>query len=201
MLKLEDYKLIFASIGLIGILLFASPTLSLVLRVPGGERFSEFWILGPGHMVEDYPFNVKAGVSYLIYVGVGNHMGSSAYYVIYVKFRNQTEALPNATAGTPSLLPPLFEFRFFIEDGKSWEAPLNFSFNNVSFSENRSFVGSLMINGVTFNVDKLASWDIEKNGYYYQLFMELWIYNVEFQTFQFHNRFVGLWLNMTDVQI
>ena len=199
MLKIEDYKVVFASVGLIGVLLFASPTLGLVLRLPGGERFSELWVLGPGHMAEDYPFNVGADVNYLVYVGVGNHMGCSAYYVVYVKFRNQTESLPNATAGTPSPLPPLFEFRIFVEDGKSWEAPLRFLFSNVSFSENRSFVGGLMINGVTFNVDKVASWDVENNGYYFQLFMELWIYNVEFQAFEFHNRFVGLWLNMTSV--
>jgi len=197
MLKIEDYKVVFATLGLVGILLFASPTLGLVLRLPGGERFSELWVLGPRHMAEDYPFNVGADVNYLVYVGVGNHMGSSAYYVVYVKFRNQTESLSNATAGTPSPLPPLFEFRLFIEDGKSWETPLRFSFSNVSFSENRSFVGSLMINGVTFNVDKSASWDVENNGYYYQLFMELWIYNVESSDFEFHNRFVGLWLNMT----
>jgi len=199
MLKLDDYRVIFASVGLIGILLFAFPTLSLVFRLPGGEKFSELWVLGPGHMAEDYPFNVKPNENYTIYVGVGNHMGSAAYYVVYVKFRNQTEPLPNATAGTPSPLPPLFEFRLFVENGKSWEAPLRFSFSNVSLSENRCFVGSLMINGVAFNVDKWASWDVENNGYYYQLFMELWIYNVELQAFKFHNRFVGLWLNMTGV--
>jgi len=199
MLKLEDYKVVFATLGLVGILLFASPTLGLVLRLPGGEKFSELWVLGPGHMAEDYPFNVGADVNYLVYVGVGNHMGCSAYYVVYVKFRNQTESLPNATAGTPSPLPPLFEFCVFVEDGKSWEAPLRFSFSNVSFSENRSFVESLMMNGVTFNVDKSASWDVENNGYYYQLFIELWIYNVEPAAFEFHNRFVGLWLNMTGV--
>lgn len=197
MLKLDDYRFVFASVGLIGILLFASPTLSLVLRLPGGEMFSELWVLGPGHMAEDYPFNVGADVNYLVYVGVGNHMGSSAYYVVYVKFRSQTESLPNVTAGTPSPLPPLFEFRLFVEDGKSWEAPLTFSFSNVSFSENRSFVGSLMMNGVAFNVDKVASWDVENNGYFYQLFMELWIYNIKFQAFEFHNRFVWLWLNMS----
>jgi hypothetical protein len=199
MLKIEDCKVVFVSVGLIGVLLFTSPTLGLVLRLPGGERFSELWVLGPGYMAEDYPFNVRADVNYLVYVGVGNHMGCSAYYVVYVKFRNQTESLPNATAGTPSPLPPLFGFRLFVEDGKSWEAKLRFSFSSVSFSENRSFVGSLMMNGVTFNVDKWASWDVENNGYYYQLFMELWIYNVEFQAFEFHNRFVGLWLNMTGV--
>jgi len=199
MLKIEDCKVVFASVGLIGVLLFASSTLGLVLRLPGGEKFSELWVLGPERMAEDYPFNVRVGENYSVYVGVGNHMGFSAYYVVYVKFRNQTESLPNATAGTSSPLPPLFEFRLFVEDGKSWEAPLRFSFSNVSFSENRSFVGSLMINGVAFNVDKWASWDVENNGYYYQLFIELWIYNVEPAAFEFHNRFVGLWLNMTGV--
>jgi hypothetical protein len=199
MLKLEDYRTVFASVGLIGVLLFASPTLGLVLHLPSGEKFSELWVLGPGHMAEDYPFNVGADVNYLVYVGVGNHMGCSAYYVVYVKFRNQSESLPNATAGTTSPLPPLFEFRLFVEDGKSWEAPLRFSFSNVSFFGDRCLVGSLMINGVTFNVDKSASWDVENNGYYYQLFMELWIYNVESRAFEFHNRFVGLWLNMTSV--
>jgi hypothetical protein len=197
MLKIDDYKLVFMSAGLIGILLFASPMLSLVLHLPGGERFSELWILGPEHMAEDYPFNVEAGEEYLVYVGVGNHMGCSAYYVVYVKFRNQNEPLPNATAATPSPLPPLYEYRVFLEDGKTWERPLTLSFCDVSFSENKSLVRSLMTNGVTFNVDKSASWDVENNGYYYQLFMELWIYNAESRGFEFHNRFVSLWLNMT----
>ena len=194
MLKFEDYKAVFATLGLIGVLLFASPTLGFVLRLPSGEKFSELWLLGPGHMAEDYPFNVEADVNYLVYVGVGNHMGCSAYYVVYVKFRNQTESLPNATAGTPSPLPPLFEYRLFVEDGKSWEAPLTFSFIG-----NQSVIQSLIVNNVEFAVNKTALWDVENNGYYYQLFMELWIYNVEFQAFEFHNRFVGLWLNMTGV--
>jgi len=45
-----------------------------------------------------------------------------------------------------------------VGDSKSWEAPLGFSFSNVSFSENRSFVGSLMMNDVAFKVDKSAVW-------------------------------------------
>ncbi|MEM2506763.1 MAG: DUF1616 domain-containing protein [Nitrososphaeria archaeon] len=199
MLKIDDYRLIFTSVGLIGVLWLASLTLSLVLRLPGGERFSQLWILGPEHMAENYPFNVKAGDDYLVYVGVGNHMGASAYYVVYVKFRNQTEPLPNATAGTPSSLPPLFEFRLIVENGESWEAPLKFSFSNFSVSENGSFVGSLTLNGISFSVNKLAFWDVERRGYFYQLFLELWIYDIESDALKFHNRFVGLWLNMTAV--
>jgi len=197
MLRIEDYKAIFAAVGLIGVLLSASPSLGLVLHLPSGEKFSELWILGPSRMAEGYPFNVKAEEGYLVYVGVGNHMGSSVFYVVYVKFRNQDEPLPNVTARTPSPLEPLYEYRIFLENGKSWEAPLTFSFSGVSFFENRSIVEFIRINDVTFNVDKLASWNVNGTGYYYQLFIELWIYNVEVEITQFHNRFVGIWLNMT----
>jgi len=197
--NLEDYRTVFAVSGLILILVASAPTLSLVLPLSGGERFSELWILGPNHMAEDYPFNVVNNTVYNVFLGIGNHMGSSAYYLVYVKFRNQTEHLPNATAGTASPLPPLYEYRVFLEEGKSWETPLTFSFSGVSFFENRSFVESFMVNDGVFSVDKLASWNGENNGYYYQVFMELWIHNAESDAFEFHNRFVGLWLNMTGV--
>jgi hypothetical protein len=196
-MKLEDYRVVFVAVGLIGVLLFASPVLSLVVRLPGGERFSELWVLGPGHMAEDYPFNVRENESYLVYVGVGNHLGSSAYYVMYVKFRNETEPLPNATSGVPSVLAPLYEYRLFLEDNGTGEVPLNFSFSNVSFYGGQSTVGNLTINGVTFGVDKSVSWDEADSGYYYQLFMELWIYDEATNMFVFHNRFVSRWLNMT----
>jgi len=199
-MNLEEYRTVLTVGGLILILAASAPALSLVVPFSGGgERFSELWLLGPGHMAEDYPFNVTADESYLVYVGVGNHMGSSAYYSVHVKFRNQSEPLPNATAGTPSPLPPLYEYRVFLQDGKSWEAPLTFSFSEVSSFENRSLVESLVINDDVLSVDKLALWDGENNGYYYQLFIELWIYEAEFNGFEYHNRFVGIWLNMTSI--
>jgi hypothetical protein len=195
-MKLEDCKVVFAALGLIGILILASPTLGLVLRLPSGEKFSELWVLGSGDIAEDYPFNVTAGVNYSVHVGVGNHMGSSAYYVVYVKFRNETESLPNSTSGTPSALAPLYEYHLFLEDNGSVEFPLTFSFSNVSFSGNQCTLGNLTINGVQSVVDESVSWDTASNGYYYQLFMELWIYN---PALTYHNRFVSLWLNLTAV--
>ena len=198
-MNLEDFKLFYMLLCFGLGLIILSPTLAMVMTLPAGERFSELWILGPGHMAEDYPFDVRADESFLVYVGVGNHMGSSAYYLVCVKFRNQSEALPNATAGMPSPLAPLFEYRVFLRDGGTWEAPLTFSFSEVSFFNNQSLVESLVIDDVAFSVGKSALWDGENNGYYYQVFMELWIYNVGSDAFEFHNRFVGLWLNMTGV--
>lgn len=196
-MKLDDYKAVFIAVGLVGVLLFASPALALVLHLPASEKFSELYILGPGHMASDYPFNVSAGVDYLVYVGVGNHMGSSTYYVVYVKFRNEPEPLPNAATGVPSALAPLYEYRLFLGDNESSEVPLTFSFSSVSFSDNQSTVGNLVINGIQHSVSNSVLWDAENSGYYYQVFVELWIYNVESDAFTFHNRFVGRWLNMT----
>jgi hypothetical protein len=195
-MKLEDCRVVFAAVGLIGVLILASPALALVLHLPGGEAFSELWVLGSEHTAGDYPFNVTAGVNYLVYVDVSNHMGSSAYYVVYVKFRNETGPLPNSTSGTPSVLPSLYEHRVFLEDNGTGEFSLNFSFSDVSFSGVRSTVGIVTINGVQSSVDESDLWDTVNSGYYYQLFMELWVYNQASNAFSYDNRFVSLWLKL-----
>jgi len=197
MWSLADCRHVFLAVGLVGVMVFSVPSAMVFLHLPGGERFSELYVLGPGHMAEGYPFNVGENESYLVYLGVGNSLGSSAYYVVYVKFRNPTEPLPNATAGVPSSLPPLYEYRVLLEDGQSWEQPLTFSFSEVSAAQNQSLVSGLAVNGVTLSVNRPGMWDDENRGYFYELFMELWVYNVASDAFQFHNRYVGLWLNMT----
>lgn len=199
-MSLDDYRNLFIVGGLVLVLMAAVPALSyLVPFSGGGEQFSELWVLGPERIAEDYPFTVEEGGEYSVYVGVGNHLGASSFYNVRVKFRNQSEPLPNATAGTPSPLPTYYEDMVFVEDGGTWEVPLNFSFPGISFSGNRCRVESLGINGFTFDVNKSVLWDEENNGFYYQLFIELWIYQVESDAFEFHNRFVGIWLNMTSV--
>lgn len=170
-MTLNEYRTLFIAVTLALILVAASPTLGFVLTFPSGERFSELWILGPSHMAEDYPSSIRANETYDVFVGIGNHMGSSCYYAVYMKFRNQTEPMPNSTAGTPSSLPALYEYRVFIRDGETWEAPLTFSFPQVSFFENQSSVKALTINDVTFKVDKSALWDLNGTGFYYQLFL------------------------------
>jgi len=200
MLKLEDYETIFVLASLVGTLLIASPALIFVFPSRAVERFSELYVLGPNRMAEGYPFNLKANETYRVFLGIGNHMGSSAYYVLYVKFRNQTEPLPNCTSGAPSSLQTLYEYRILVPDGETWETLLTFSFPHVSCFANQSLVRALTINDLMIKVEKPALWDFENDGYYYQLFFELWIYNVESADFQFHNRFVGIWLNATASQ-
>jgi uncharacterized membrane protein len=196
--NVEEYRGLFTVASLILILIVAAPTLALFIRVPeGSEKFSELWLLGPAGKAENYPFNVSVGESYSIYVGVGNHLGRSAYYTIYVKFRNETQQVPNFTMSEPSPLPPLYEFGFVVSDGDLWEVPLTFAFENVLVEQNFSLVQDVSINGVVFPVNCSSAWDSDRNGFYYQMFFELWLYNVTAYDFEYHNRFVGLWLNMT----
>jgi len=191
--------MVFLAVGLVGVLLFAMPSLGLVVHLPYGERFSELYILGPGHMAEDYPFNVSMGRDYLVYLGVGNHLGRGAYYEVVLKLRNSTEALPNITSGVASSLPVLYSYEVFLADGQTWEGALSFSFSDVTFGMNVSSVGKMRINDALVNVDKSAVWDNENSGYFYQVFVELWVFNLVSNDFGFHNRFVSRWLNMTAI--
>lgn len=197
-MDVKEYRgwLIVGSLALM--LLAATPTLALYLKIPSGsERFSELWLLGSGHKAEDYPSNVKVNETYSVFVGVVNHLGYSAYYNVSVKFRNQTQQLPVASNATHSALPTLYEFNFFVGNDEAWEALLNFKILNVERSNDYMIVNSLSINNVLFQVDTISKRDETRNGFYYQLFFELWLYNITSQSFQYNNH-VGLWLNVTD---
>ena len=124
-------------------------------------------------------------------------MGSSAYYVLYVKLGNETDPLPNNALGTPSSLPPLYEYRFSIQNSIYWESLLNFSISSALISGTSSQINTLQINGVAFNVDKPAMWNSNSTTFTYRLFFELWIYNAQSNQIEYNNRYVRLQLNLT----
>ena len=197
-MNFQDYRTAFQVGSLAFVLLAASPALSLVVSFPrSGERFSELWLLGPNHMAEDYPFNVQTGEEHSLFLGVGNHLGRSAYYLVYAKFRNQTQPLPNASISEPSSLPSVYEFQFFVADGDVWETPITIKILNASAQGNAMVVESVSVNDKASQVGCSSIWDSEYSGFYFQLFFELWLYNSMGSSFQFHDRFVGIWLNMT----
>jgi uncharacterized membrane protein len=196
-MKLKDYKLVFVAVGLIGIFGIASPVIGTFLPSAQRDQFSELYLLGQQHTTKGYPFNITAGQSYSVYVGVANHLGSTAYYALYVKLRNQTDLSPDPETGTPIPMQSLYEYRFSIKDGENWEEPLTFSALNVSISANQSVIGQLMINGVKFEVNKPSLWSSNSSVFFYQLVLELWRYDVGSGSIQFNDRYVSLPLNLT----
>jgi uncharacterized membrane protein len=196
-MKLQDYRLILIAVGLIGTILIASPELANVISVPGGEQFSEFYLLGPNKMAENYPYNLVIGQNYTVYVETTNHLGSSTNYILYLKLKNQTDVFPDSNTVTPSSLPPLYEKRYSVEDGKSFESPITFSIESATFSQDKSIIKNLVIDNYVFEVDKPSGWNTNSSTFSYQILFELWIYNAQTQSIEFNNRYLNLQLNLT----
>jgi uncharacterized membrane protein len=197
-MKFQDYRTVFQVSSLVLVLLAASPALSLIVSFPRSvESFSELWLLGSNHMAENFPFNVQTGEEISLFLGVGNHLGHSGYYLVYAKFRNQTQPLPNGNSSEPSSLHSIHEFQFLLADGDVWETPVTFEILDASVEGDSMVVESVSVNDRAFEVDCSSTWDSENKGFYFQLFFELWLYNSEGSSFQFNDRFVGIWLNMT----
>jgi uncharacterized membrane protein len=175
-----------------------TPLLAEVVPLPQGERFSEIWVLGPNHMIGDYPFDVSQGISYSVFLGVGNRMGSLQYYKVFAKLGNESDSQPDNEAGLPSFLSPVFEYDVFLSDNETWERAVPFSFDGVSFNGNVARVSGLFINNYAVNVNKVVVRNETDNAFYCQLFFELWLYNSTVSDFQFNDRWVGLWFNMTN---
>jgi hypothetical protein len=201
--NLQEYRVLFFVVVAVVALLVASPALSRLLVYPRTEFFTELWVLGPNQRAENYPFNITRNQNYSIFLGVANHLGYCAYYLVQVKFRNQTQSAPTSfgpiSDRIPSSLPSLYNITAFVSDEGTWELPLVFSFNyEYNGSVSRVEFGNLTLNGVLLGIRNCTiAWDSQRSEFSGNLFFELWIYNRTSSNFNFHGRFVSLHLNMT----
>lgn len=198
-MKIEEMRVPFIVTTCVLVLLVASPALQQLTVLPQTQFFSEIWILGPAHRAEGYPFNITSTQNHKIFVGLGNHLGSAAYYLIELKFRNQTQSAPNDLNLASSEMPSLYNLTSVIADKGNWELPVDFS---LVYSYDQALpkvnFNSLKFNDVTLNLEGYSAvWDQKNSGFFATLFFELWIYNATVQNFQYHERFASLYLNMT----
>ncbi len=198
-MNLQGYKALLLVVIAVLALLAASPALQRLLVYPQTEFFTEMWLLGPGHTAENYPFNVTRNANYGVFLGIGNHLGQCAYYVVEVKFRNESMSAPNSFNRTPSSVPALYNMAVFVADKEVWEQRLTFSFDyQFDAALSRVEFNSMTLNDVTLNLGGLSSeWNANTSRFYGNLIFELWIYNESTSSFQYHERFVDLKLNMT----
>jgi uncharacterized membrane protein len=183
-------------------LIVASPALQRLLIYPQRECFTEMWLLGPNHMAENYPFTVKKAENLEFYLGISNHLGHCAYYLIQVKLRNQTQQAADSLNRTSSTLPSLYTVNAFVANEETWERPILCAIGFVQ-EDYEGTLPQVRVTNITFNDyfldigDFITVWDSERSGFFANLFFELWIYNYTVGEFQYHERSVGLWLNMT----
>jgi len=143
-----------------------------------------------------YPY-----INYDVFLGIANHLGYCAYYVVEVKFSSGPESAPDVFGRTPSGLFPLYNLSVFVNDGGELVQPLTFSFGySLSEAPSRIEVQHLRLNNVVVSLeDQTVVWDQEDTGFFSTLFFELWVYNSIQKDFQYQGHSVSLRLNMTDV--
>ena len=202
-MDLGKYGVPFFVVVAVVALLVASPVLSRVLVWPRTEFFSELWVLGSNHMAEGYPFNVSSGESYSVYLGLGNQLGYCAYYLVEVKFRNESQVGPSSFGAvenrSPSGVPCLFNITAFVADQSVWEVPVSFGFDyGYNVSAGVVEFDSLSLSGSVLDLRGLSAvWNGTTSRFFGDLIFELWLYNSASSGFGYHGRFVDLKLNMT----
>lgn len=127
--QLLSVCLIIVIIGSIAVLIHIITT-----PVPG-EKFTEFYILGPGGKAEDYPQNIEKGENISVILGIANHQYRTVHYVVEVWLVNST--MVNTTHGNETRINHMYYMDSFelvlnhtdIDSEKEWspqwERPYN----------------------------------------------------------------------------
>ncbi|MEN6552501.1 MAG: DUF1616 domain-containing protein [Methanobacterium sp.] len=74
---------------IIALIIAVVATIYIVVFPQPGEKFTEFYILGPNGKAGDYPTNLTAGESGNMIIGIVNHEYANTTYQLVVK-NNQT---------------------------------------------------------------------------------------------------------------
>ncbi len=191
----KSRRAVLLAVGLVGLLIFASPTLGQLLPVPAGQPFSAIYTLDTNQKLLTPPSTIQSNTTYSTYLCIENHEGDLAYYSCLVKLRSDTDPEPSLTSTTPSSLPTLFQYNVLLGDNQTWQGLFRFQLNVNS--ENPATVNTITINGQEISVDKTTVWSPQENGYYFGMLIELWKFDPTTGILQFDGRFVHFYLNVT----
>jgi uncharacterized membrane protein len=197
-MAISQYKTLILIITVALALLIASPSIEQLLVYPQTDNFTEFWMFGPKHDAT-YPANITSDQTYRIYLDVTNHLGSATYYNVEMKLRNQTQPGPDSFNHTSSSLPALSSIAMVAANNQTAEKPLDISFkyHAVNGTTSKLIMDNVTVNGFTLDASATTiEWDKTKGGFYGNLVFELYIYNGTINAFQYHERYLSLWVKM-----
>ncbi len=198
-MAIRQYRTLLLVATVVLALFVASPAIQQLAAAPAPTPLTELSIFGAYHNAT-YPYNVEAAQNYSLYLNVNNHIGSVAYYQIEVKFRNETQSAPDSFNGTSSNLPSLVDIPFCVANNQSLQLPISFSLQYQLDQNNPNQVDmqNIIVNGFPLSLSQTTvAFDPQNNGFFGNVFFELWIFNDTANAFQYNQRFVSLWLNMT----
>lgn len=194
-MKFKFFRFLFQVGAFILVLVAVSPVFnSINVSLGSNERHSQFILLDSNGRVGDYPLNVQTRKDYTFFVKIVNNLEQSTYYRIFVKLRNQSSIVNEG--GTVNEINFLYESRVLVDDGDFLEIPFQFKILNISSSDNFLIIEKVFLNGKPSNIDCSSDWDSKKDGFYFQLFFELWRYDVLVGDFIYDDKTVGFWFNV-----
>lgn len=195
-MEIHQYKaFILIAIAVLA-LIIAAPAIEQALIFEQSEPLTELYLLGPYHNAT-YPYNIGENETYRVYVNVRNLLGSNANYNLQVKFRNHTQSAPDSFNKTSSNQPALTTLSFSVGDNETYELPIDFSFQYEPDKalHTRLDMQNIIVNGATLNLNTTSiEWNTVQDGFFGNLIFEIWIFNNSTNSFQYHGRYVSLWL-------
>jgi len=74
---------------IISIILAISMTVYVIITPKEGEKFTEFYVLGPNGTADDYPTNLKVGEEGKVIIGIVNHEYANVTYPLEVRLNGE----------------------------------------------------------------------------------------------------------------
>jgi uncharacterized membrane protein len=125
------------------IILSISALAYVVVTPKQGEKFTEFYILGPGGKAYDYPTSVQAGNRSMVIVGVVNHEYSPVNYTMSISLNNtpanNTTHMDNFEDDYP-LIYPIQSMNLTLLHNETWEKPVAYVLNHTGDSQKLEFL-------------------------------------------------------------
>ncbi|HIH03010.1 MAG TPA: DUF1616 domain-containing protein [Methanoregulaceae archaeon] len=114
--KLLSWVLLIAVVAAIGL------TVVLSQLPPREEPFTEFYLLGNDGIAEDYLFDLRAGQGQPVIMGITNHEGAPASYVVEVWAAHETIVASTNRTHVDSMTQ-IGTVRVDLLDGQTYEQP------------------------------------------------------------------------------
>ncbi|MFZ3050371.1 DUF1616 domain-containing protein [Methanothrix sp.] len=102
----------------------------VVVTPKEGEKFTEFYILGPGGKAYDYPTEVRAGNNSTVIVGVVNHEYRLTNYTMEIQLNN-----------TPAMdILLIMRMNLSLQHNDTWEQPLTYILDETGDRQKLQFL-------------------------------------------------------------
>jgi uncharacterized membrane protein len=108
----------------ISIIFAISMTIYVIITPKEGEKFTEFYVLGPGGKAEDYPTNLKVGEEGEVIIGVVNHEYANVTYPLEVRLNGRV----------------IDEKSVELMHNETWESPFLFKATNAGNDQKLEFL-------------------------------------------------------------